>query len=474
MERSLENVFLGADLGTSGLKLVAVGAEGAVLAESEASYTVDSFHAGWAETDPSSWVEALRSAMRQVAPALAGRRVAALGIDGQMHGLVLCDAEGTPCRPALLWPDRRAEPMLGSWRSLAPDVLARLANPLVAGMTGPMLGWLVAHEPDVVQRAATALLPKDFLRMQLAGAPVTERSDASATLLWDVPADRWASDVLSALRLPQRLLPDVVASHAVIGTTSLGEEVDGARDVPVVAGAADTPAALLAVGGLPPGAVQVNLGTGAQVLLGVRDPRPAPNPVTHLYADADGGWYAMAAIQNAGLALDRVRVMLGMSWEQVFTSAGSASAGAGGVSFLPFLTGERGGVAGPHSRGAWVGIDNRTTQADLVRAAVEAMVFSVRRGVQLLRVKPERVRLTGGGGRSPLVRQMLADLLRAEIAVVPRRSASAVGAALLAARGAGFPMVIGEEAAALVRPAAAAPLEQAFERWLARLPSADL
>jgi xylulokinase len=347
---------------------------------------------------------------------------------------------------------------------------AGLGNPLVAGMTGPMLSWVAASEPDVLAAATVALLPKDYVRSVLGGPPCTERSDASATLLWDVGADGWATAVVAELGLPGELLPEVRDSAAVVTQTRWP---GAAHDVPVVVGAADTAAALLAGGGLAPGAVQVNLGSGAQVLGGVDTPEPVADPATHLYADPVGGWYAMAAIRNAGLALDRVRQLLDLSWEALFGLAEAAAPGAGGVSFLPFLSGERGGVAGPSSHGAWLGLDERTTRAELARAALEGMVFCVRRGVDLVGARPQQVRLSGGGARSAAVRQALADLLGAELELVPARSASAIGAAMLAAQGAGSPLPVTSRATSVVSPEAAPELQAAYEQWVERLPSAD-
>src|SRR3954471_141841 len=186
----MPDVLLGADLGTSGLKLVALDESGAVVAEAEAGYEVDRPAPERAETDVRVWRGALDQALAAIAPDLAGSRVRGLGLGGQMHGAVLVDAEGAPLRPALLWQDRRAEAELARWRALPPADRAALANPLAPGMTGPMLAWLARHEPRTVAEAAAVLLPKDALRAALVpGVLVTDRSDASATLLWDVVAD---------------------------------------------------------------------------------------------------------------------------------------------------------------------------------------------------------------------------------------------------------------------------------------------
>ncbi|SFL68428.1 FGGY family carbohydrate kinase [Geodermatophilus ruber] len=463
----MTGVLLGADLGTSGLKLVALDEAGALLAEGEAGYAVDRPAPGWAEIDPAVWRRAFDDALARVLPVLAGRPVAGLGLAGQMHGTVLVDAAGEPLRPAVLWPDGRATAELACWRELPAGARAALANPLVPGMTGPVLAWLAAAEPGVLARTAAVLLPKDALRAALvpdADARVTDRSDASATLLWDVVADGWSAEATAAAGIAPDQLPDVRASAAVIGVAALP-----GGEVPVVVGGADTPLALLAAG--TRSGRQVNLGTGAQVLRPGQEPAPADDPPVHCYADVEDGWYAMAALQNGGLAWSWAGGVLGLSAAELFEAAAATPAGAGGVVFRPFLTGERGGVAGPGDRGAWTGLHAGTTRADLARAAVEGVVFAVAAAARLLHGAagpPEGhdpVVLTGGGGRSPVVQRLLADVLGVPVRYLPIRSASAVGAALLAGRGTGVDVVPRRDAGRPVQPRPTAELRAAAARW---------
>ncbi|RBY74735.1 carbohydrate kinase [Geodermatophilus sp. TF02-6] len=461
----MSEVLLGADVGTSGLKLVALDASGAVVAEGESGYDLDRPQPGWAQTDPAVWRAAFDDALAQVTPALAGSRVAGLGLSGQMHGAVLVDAGGAPLAPAVLWPDSRAVAEVARWRALPDDARAALANPLVPGMTGPVLAWFAVHAPGLLRRAAAVLLPKDAVRAALvpdADPRVTDRSDASATLLWDVVADGWSRAAVAAAGVDPRLLPAVRPSAEVVGTAELP-----VGDVPVVVGGGDTPLALLAAG--TRAGRQVNLGTGAQVLRPGWTPAPADDPPVHGYADAAGGWYAMAALQNGGLAWSWVCDVLGMSSAELFEAAAGVPAGAGGVVFRPFLTGERGGVAGPADRGGWTGLSAGTTRAELARAAVEGVVFAVGAAAELLggagRVGEEPVVLTGGGGRAAVVQQLLADVLAAPVRHLPIRSASAVGAALLAARGTGVPVPVRQEPGRPVEPRPAPQLSAALRRW---------
>jgi xylulokinase len=458
-------VVLGADLGTSGLKLAAVDLAGAVVAESEVGYAVDRPRPGWAQIDVGVWRRALDDALTAVGDRLTGRPVVALGLAGQMHGAVLVDAAGAALGPALLWPDQRATAEVQRWRDLPAGDRAALANPLVPGMTGPLLAWLAVHEPDLVAAAAAVLLPKDALRATLvpgAAPAVTDRSDASATLLWDVPGERWSPAAVAAAGLAPEQLPAVLPGSTVVGTADLP-----VGTVPVVVGGADTPLALLAAG--TRSGVQVNLGSGAQLLRPGVVPRAVSGALVHRYAGVDGGWYAMAALQNAGLAWTWVCTVLGLTWPAFLAAATAAPPGAGGVVFEPFLTGERGGVAEPSARGSWSGLSADTTRADLARAALEGVVFAVAAALDLLGVpvRGETVVLTGGGARDAAVQRLLADVLGRPVQHVQVRSASAAGAAVLGARGVGLELVPQRRPGPLVEPRGLPALDAARDRWSA-------
>jgi xylulokinase len=437
------DVLLGADLGTSGLKVVALDLGGAVVAEAEAAYPVHRPAPDRAEGDVGEWRRAFDAAV--AALRIPDATVRALGLAGQMHGAVLVDDAGAALRPALLWPDHRATAQVARWRGLPAADRAALANPLVPGMTGPMLAWLAEFEPAVVEAAAGVLLPKDALRATvLPGVDprITDRSDASATLLWDVCTDDWSPAAVAASGIAPSLLPAVRPGTRVVG--SLG-------DVPVVVGGADTPLAMLAAG---TSGLQVNLGTGVQVLHPGISPRPADDPLVHCYADVDGGWYAMAALQNGGSAWEWVAGVLGLASADLFAAAASAPAGAGGVEFSPFLTGERGGVAGPDERGGWSGLHPRTPRADLARAAVEGVATAIGAAVRLLGTPDDDapVVLTGGGARAAVVQQSVADALGRPVRSLRLRSASASGAAVLAGRGVGLDVVPRREFGPVVEP----------------------
>ena len=473
--------YLGIDVGTSGTKVALLAADGRLLADAAEAYTVSTPQPGHAETDAVTWVAAADAAVARIAATLADVNLRAAAIVGQMHGAVLCDDTAAPLAPAILWPDRRAEADLARWRDLPQAMRDRLANPIVPGMTGPILTWLAAHRPDLIDRAATVLLPKDVVRIALAGSAdgesvraCTDRSDASATLLWDVAADGWAEDVCAAAGIPARLLPTALPSAATVAETDrFAGLVDGAtRGVTLVAGAADTPAALLVTG---PVDVLVNFGTGAQVLVSRTAPeRGDADPSTHLYADAGNGWYAMSALQNGGLALDWAARVLGLGWDAFLAAV--ADGRADDVTYLPFLTGERGGVASPSSRGGWLGLRANTTGNDLARAAVEGVLFAVRRGMELLGgsvTTASPVTLSGGGWRSALLCRLAADVLGRPVQRLDVRSASATGAALLAARGVGDDMTPERTMGEPIEPTVDDDLDARYRRWLDRASVAE-
>jgi xylulokinase len=413
-----------------------------------------------------------------------------MGFAGQMDGVVPIDDEARPEPAALLWPDQRARSVMARWESLPAQVRGRLANPLAPGMAGPMLTWLAEARPAEPRRGFRS--PKDWLRSVLTGDDVTEPSDASATLLWDVVAGSWCDEALEIAGLQRRSMPQVVDSTAVVGATPWPLEVEadgihpagpGSSTGPavaassasaaalVVAGGADTACALTAIRARLPGAGDtpvVNLGSGVQVLRGGARPVARVEPTSHLYADCEGGWYEMQALQNGGLALSWAQRALGLTWRELVTAAAAAPRGARGARFVPFLTGERGGLAGPDSRGGWCGLTPSVGRAELARAALEALAFSVRWAVEevLGEGAGEGVLLCGGGARDPWVRRLLADTLDRPVTYVALRSASAAGAAVLAARGAGMELAV--RSTVVEVPSAGSPdLSAAYDDWRA-------
>jgi xylulokinase len=435
---------LGIDLGTSSVKAVVVTLDGSVAGQATGDYRVSNPRPGHSESDPAEWLAATAGAVK-AAVAEAGVEPVAIGLSGQMHGVVPTAADAQPVRAAMLWSDARAVGELAVYDGLAPAVRARLANPLSPGMAGPLLAWLARNEPEAWAATRWALQPKDWLRAQFTGGFATEPSDASGTLLYDVSADRWDAEVVAALRLDATMLPPILARSADNAGTLTEPATDllGLRPgLPIAAGAADTAAAALGSGLTEPGTLQLTIGTGAQLVKPIAAlPEPLPErPVTHLYrAATDKGWYAMAAILNGGLSLDWVRRVLSASWPELYAAA--VPPRPGDPFFLPHLHGERTPYLDPGMRGAWTRLDPRLDRRDLLRAALEGVAFALREALDCLVEPGERIgpiRLAGGGTRDEGWRQMLADVLGQPLEPVEVAAASALGAAELGARAAGL------------------------------------
>jgi xylulokinase len=428
--------ILGIDLGTSSVKVIILDTEGRTLSMGKAEYEVMAPLPGWAESDPSEWWRATVSAVQAAVAQAPHARVTAIGLSGQMHGVVPTDKEGRPTRAALVWADTRAEAELKRYQALPAIMLERLANPLVPGMAGPLLCWLEHHEASSYQATCWALQPKDWLRLCLTDTVAADPSDASATLLYDLEADRWADDVIVALGLRRDLFAAISLSGGLAGTlTARAAETLGlSPGLPVATGAADTAAAALGTGLLAPGPIQLTMGTGAQLVQLCSEPRADPTRHTHLYRAADGAnWYAMAAVQNAGLALDWVRRTLSASWDDVYKSADAVAPGAEGLTFLPYLTKERLHHRNPYSSGAFLGMRIDHQREHLLHAALEGIACGIRVAFEALPGANEAtaLRLAGGGSVHPAWRQMLADVLGRELVTVDAPAASGRGAALL-------------------------------------------
>jgi xylulokinase len=438
-------MLLGLDLGTGSVKALLMDEDGATLGEGSTSYPVRSPRPGWAESSPGNWWSAVVDATRD-AVGSRGAEVAAIGLSGQMHGVVLTEGHGYPSRPAVLWADSRSREQLAAYRGLDEDARARLANPPAVGMAGPTLLWLRDHEPEVYASARWALQPKDWLRLRLTGEDAAEPSDASATLLYDLRSDTWDYPVVEALGLRPGLLARLVASADAAGTLTreAAEHLGLRAGLPVAAGAGDTAAAMLGGGLLRPGLVQLTVGTGGQIVAPKSELGLDPHLRTHLYrAAVPDLWYSMAAIQNAGLALEWARQTLGATWDDVYEEAFAVLPGAGGVVFLPYLSGERTPRFDPDARGAWAGLGLDHGRGHLLRAALEGVAFALREGLEALEEAGTRVselRLAGGGSVEESWRQLLADVLGRPLRVLPgmlAAVASARGAALLAGAASG-------------------------------------
>jgi xylulokinase len=475
-------VLLGIDLGTSSVKVAVVAEDGSMKQVATAAYAMSSPRPGWAETDPEAWWLATRTAMAGLAVEHL-RAIDAIGLAGQMHGVVLTAENGKAVRPAILWADGRSTEEAARYRRLDAGLLLRLANPPATGMAGTTLLWLKTHESILLERARWALQPKDWLRLRLTGEPRGEPTDASATLLYDFVDDGWAYRALEELDIRADLFPDLVASQELAGrlTSEAARELGIKAGIPVAAGAADTAATLVGHGVLAPGPVVLTIGTGAQMTTVRKEFKADPAQRTYVFRTVEKGkWYSMAAILNAGLALDWVGRLFGVDSEELHGSAARIPAGSGGVSFFPYLVAER--ATHVDAGACWTGVGLQHGKQHLLKAALEGVAFALRGAMEALEatgISPADLQLAGGGTVNQHWRQMLADVLGRRLLANDSPAGSAGGAALLAGVAAGTFKTLDETAALMVRTdlvavpgADADEYSRLYERWKVKDPSA--
>ncbi len=408
--------MIGLDVGTTGVKALALSADGEVLGRAEEAYGLSVPRPGWAEQDPEDWVQAADRALERL-----GARGERVGLSGQMHGLVALDSERRVLRPAILWNDQRtaAECAEIEERVGLERLIQLTGNRALPGFTAPKLLWLRRHEPDVYTRIAHVLLPKDYVRMRLFGDLETDAADASGTLLFDVAHRRWSDDVLAALEIPPEWLPP-------------------ARESPEVAGAGDQAAGAVGVGVHEPGLASVVLGTSGVVFACLAEFAPDPEGRAHVFCHAvPEVWHAMGVMLSAAGSLSWLRSAVASEapYDRLDAEAAAWEPGTEGLLFAPYLTGERTPHADPDARGAFVGLSVRHDRGALVRSVLEGVAYGLRDSLELLRGLGCRInvgRASGGGARSTLWLKIVASVLALPLQRTVVEEGAACGAALLA------------------------------------------
>lgn len=442
---------VGLDVSTTATKAVLVDRDGRVAGVGAAEHVPSAPRPGWSEQDPADWWETACLALRRVLAetAVAGSDIAAIGLSGQMHGSVLLDDAGGVVRPAILWNDQRTAAACDEIRARVgrEALIAVAGSDALTGFTAPKLLWVREHEPEAWAAVRHVLLPKDYVRHRLSGDLATDRADASGTLLLDVAARNWSRALLDALDLDPALLPRTAEGPDVTGVvTAEGAAATGlAVGTPIVAGGGDQAANAVGVGAVDPGVVALSLGTSGVVFAAtdayVVESAGSAHAFCHAVPDR---WHVMGVMLSAAGSLRWYRDVLapGAGFDDLVAEAAQAPAGSGDVLFLPYLTGERTPHPNARARGAFVGLGAETTRAHLTRAVLEGVAFGLRDGLDLMVAagvaRPTQIRASGGGVRSALWRQILADVLEAEIATVETPEGAAYGAALLAAAGVGW------------------------------------
>jgi xylulokinase len=446
---------LGIDVSTTATKAVLIDESGTVSGVGAAEYGFEVPQPLWSEQEPGLWWDGAVAAIRSVlaTTGTAGNDVAAIGLTGQMHGLVLLDERNGVLRPAILWNDQRTAAECDAIRAaVGPErLIAITGNDALTGFTAPKLVWVRDHEPEVWRQIAHVLLPKDFVRLRLTGDHAVDKADGAGTILFDLAERDWSPEILDALQIDRAWLPPTFEGPVVTGSVSAAASAaTGLKaGTPVVAGGGDQAANAVGVGAVAEGTVALSLGTSGVIFATTNQPLFEPAGRVHSFCHAvPDRWHLMSVMLSAAGSLRWFRDALapGVEFADLVGPAAEVPAGSEGLFFLPYLTGERSPHPDPLARGAFVGLTVTHDRRHLTRSVLEGVAYGLRDGLDLMieagMPAPRQIRASGGGTASPLWRQILADILGAEIATVTTSEGAAFGAGLLAAVGAGwFPAV---------------------------------
>jgi len=442
--------WLGIDIGTGGSRALLIDPEGQVTHGFTAAHEdIIMLRPLWAEQRPENWWEAAQAAIRGVLAeaGITGDQVAGIGLSGQMHGLTLLDEANAVIRPALIWCDQRPQEQVDFVHATLgrENVVRWTANPVLTGFTLPKLLWVRDQEPANFARVRHVLLPKDYIRFRLTGEYATDVSDASGTSLLDVVNRRWSGEMIEGLRLNAAILPRVYESPEITGRISeAAASATGLKaGTPVVGGGGDQASSAVGNGIVESGIASDTLGTSGVVFVHLERPAYDPEGRVHTFCHAvPGKWHVMGVTQGAGLSLQWFRNQLAPSesYDDLTALAATAPPLSQGLFWMPYLMGERTPHVDAYARAAWIGLTARHTRADMVRAVLEGVTYSQKDCLVLIEkmgAHVGKVRLSGGGAKSPFWRQLFADAFEKTVATLETQEGSAYGAALLAMVGSG-------------------------------------
>ena len=442
--------FLGIDTSTTSSKALLIDTNGQMIAVASSPHTLQTPKPLWSEQNPSKWWEAVSASIQSVLEkaGVSGERVAAIGLTGQMHGLVLLDEAGNVLRPAILWNDQRTQSQCDEiHRRIGKEKFIQITgNVALTGFTAPKILWVKENEPEVYSKAKHVLLPKDYIRYKLTGAYAMDKADSAGTVLFDLKARDWSDKVLSALDIPRAWMPKTFEGTEFTGhVTDEAASLTGLKDgTPVAAGGGDQAAGAVGVGAVEPGIVGLTVGTSGVIFATTPSALIEPEGRLHAFCHAvPGMWHFMGVMLSAAGSLQWYRDSLApdMSFDDLLKEAESAPAGSEGLQFLPYLSGERTPYPDPLARGAFIGLTLRHSRAHMTRAVLEGVSFGLKDSFKLIQNAGldaiTQVRASGGGTKGTLWRQILASVLEAELVTVNTTEGAAYGAALLAGVGAG-------------------------------------
>jgi xylulokinase len=456
--------FLGIDVGTGGSRAVLIDSEGVVIASATAEHKpFASPNIGWAEQEARDWWRASGKAIRQILANenIKADEIGAIGLSGQMHGAVFLDKADEVLRPSIIWCDQRTDKQCRELtkRIGAEKLIELVSNPALTNFTLPKMLWVRENEPEIWSQVHSVLLPKDYVRLRLTGDKATDVSDGSGTLLLDVRNRRWSSEMLAAVEMSESLLPKLYESSEIAGTISAEcAAATGLKSgTPVVAGAGDNAAGAVGMGIVNIGAVSATVGTSGVVFAVTNKPSIDLKGRIHTFCHAvPGRWHVTGVTQAAGLSLRwfRDNFAANESYDDLVEAAAKVPVGADDLLWTPYLMGERTPHIDPLARASLIGLTASHTRAHVVRAILEGVAFSLRDSIEIfkeLNVPIESIKLGGGGARSPLWRQIQADIYGRAVETVESEEGAAYGAALLAGVGIGAWKTIDEACVETIR-----------------------
>jgi len=442
--------FLGIDTSTTSSKALLIDERGDVIEVASSPHTLQTPRPLWSEQNPREWWEAVSASIKSVLEkaGVGGERVAAIGLTGQMHGLVLLDEAGNVLRPAILWNDQRTQSQCDEIHQLIgkEKFIQITGNVALTGFTAPKILWVKENEPEVYAKAKHVLLPKDYIRYKLTGEYAMDKADGAGTVLFDLKARDWSDEVLSALDIPRAWMPKTFEGTEFTGhvTDEVASLTNLKAGTPVAAGGGDQAAGAVGVGAVEPGIVGLTVGTSGVIFATTPSALIEPEGRLHAFCHAvPGMWHFMGVMLSAAGSLQWYRDTLApdVSFDDLLKEAESIPAGSEGLQFLPYLSGERTPYPDPLARGAFIGLTLRHSRAHMTRAVLEGVSFGLKDSFTLIQNAGldtiTQVRVSGGGTKGVLWRQILASVLEVELVPVNTTEGGAYGAALLAGVGAG-------------------------------------
>lgn len=445
-----KSLFLGLDVSTTSSKALLIDERGTVIAVASSPHTLQTPRPRWSEQDPEEWWQAVSASIRGALEkaSIRGDSIKAIGLTGQMHGLVMLDGSGHVLRPAILWNDQRTQMQCDEiHRRIGREHFIQITgNVALPGFTAPKILWVAENEPEIYQRARHVLLPKDFVRYRLTGEYAMDKADGAGTVLFDLKKRTWSPEVIATLGINPAWMPPTFEGPEITGqvTAAAAQGTGLKRGIPVVAGGGDQAAQAVGVGAVEPGVVALTVGTSGVVFAPTLSALIEPEGRLHAFCHAvPGMWHLMGVMLSAAGSLDWYRWALApdIDFDALLKEAEAVPAGSEGLLFLPYLSGERTPHPDPLARGAFVGLTLRHGRGHMTRAVLEGVSFGLKDCFGLIQEacpgEIRHVRISGGGSKSALWRKILSSILETELVSVVTTEAAAYGAALLAGVGAG-------------------------------------